>query len=469
MARPAFENHDQSLRTNRVTLALLYSLVPLALVILTHFYVQHEEAKLVERFRSNTRVESELNAMLSNVKDAETGQRGYLLTSQENYLEPYRGAVRVNDTLLSRLEQSLSENPASVGQLRKLRRLSDDKLSELAHTIRLSRSGRRAEAIEVVNTDLGKLKMDSIRSVVADLRRAERQRLYDNADDIARLHRSSQAIMVVSAVLVVGIFVYIITIVRPLFTGLERRNAEIVAQQELIESKNEELEHFAYITSHDLKEPSRTISGFVTALSEDYGNRLDSQGKEYLDFLRQAAQRMNDMVSSILSFSRLGQSESLIEKTDLNDLLRWAQDDLKRLREETGAVIHSTSLPTLPVRADLIKLLFQNLINNAIKFRRPGVPPEVRIAARETPEHWEISVTDNGIGIAPEQQHKIFRFFTKLHLASEYEGQGIGLAFCKRIVELHGGRINVRSLPEEGASFIFTLAKDPPHGAKEAG
>ena len=112
--------------------------------------------------------------------------------------------------------------------------------------------------------------------------------------------------------------------------------------------------------------------------------------------------------------------------------------------------------------------MFQNLIGNAIKFRRPGVPPEVRIAARETPEHWEITVTDNGIGIPPEQQHKIFRFFTKLHLSSQYEGQGIGLSFCKKIVELHGGTIDVRSEAGKGASFIFTLAKNPANGAQEA-
>ncbi|WEK34196.1 MAG: ATP-binding protein [Candidatus Pseudobacter hemicellulosilyticus] len=225
-----------------------------------------------------------------------------------------------------------------------------------------------------------------------------------------------------------------------------------------LERKNEELAHFAYVASHDLQEPLRTTSGFVDLLRKQYYSQLDENANRYLDFISQSSDRMKILIHDLLDYSRIGREKQL-ETVDCNQLLQEVQADLTLGIRETNASISLDTLPAVTGYRTELKQLFQNLVSNSLKFRQPGVPPAIGISAEKENGHWKFSVRDNGIGIEPVNQDKVFIIFKRLHKRSEYEGSGIGLAHCKKIVELHGGQIWVDSIPGQGSTFSFTLVE----------
>jgi PAS domain S-box-containing protein len=225
-----------------------------------------------------------------------------------------------------------------------------------------------------------------------------------------------------------------------------------------LEAKNSELKQFSYLTSHDLQEPLRTLINFSSILQEEYQDKLDEDGQLYLSFIHDASQRMRQLVHGLLRYSQVGKNQPP-QSLDCNQLISSIIVDLGLIIAETNATISYDQLPTLEAYPVEFRLLLQNLLENAIKFRHPNTPPHIEIKAEETQEHWLFSVRDNGIGIAPKHQDRIFTIFQRLHTAKEYPGTGIGLAKCKKIVDLHGGRIWVESIPGEGSSFFFTIAK----------
>lgn len=226
-------------------------------------------------------------------------------------------------------------------------------------------------------------------------------------------------------------------------------------QKELL-SKNRELEQFAYIASHDLQEPLRSITSFSQLLNEDYRARVGAEGGQYIDFVLEASTRMRSLIQGLLDYSRLG-GEATLVKVDSKQLLASLRLDLSTAIAESNTTITAGDLPTVTVYETEFRQLLQNLLSNAIKFRKPGVQPEIHIDCQKKGNFWEFSVKDNGIGIAPEHQEKIFLIFQRLHNRSLYEGTGIGLANVRKIVELHGGQISVQSKAGEGSTFIFTI------------
>jgi len=224
-----------------------------------------------------------------------------------------------------------------------------------------------------------------------------------------------------------------------------------------LERKNKELEQFAYVASHDLQEPLRTISGFVELLNKKYRGKLDQTADTYINYTLQASDRMKVLIKDLLDYSRLGREKEM-GPVDCNSVLAEVLADLDKVIKENNTRISTTPLPVinnaLPTE---IKLLFQNLVTNSIKFRKPGVRPEINIEALRENGHWRFAFHDNGIGIENQYLDRIFIIFQRLHNRSEYEGSGIGLAHCKKIVELHGGRIWVISTPAEGSTFFFTI------------
>ncbi|MGE5548158.1 MAG: sensor histidine kinase [Solirubrobacterales bacterium] len=222
---------------------------------------------------------------------------------------------------------------------------------------------------------------------------------------------------------------------------------------------NAELERFAYIASHDLQEPVRTLVGYSQLLERRYATVIDGDGKVFLDFIIAAAKRMHEMVYDLLAYSRVNTHNIDFKPVDLADAARLARDNLQAAIAESGAVltIDEAALPV--VTGDRIQLIqvFQNLLANAIKFHRPGVTPEVHVTASAGPGGCTVSVTDNGIGIAPEYREKIFVIFRRLHTQATYPGSGLGLALCKRIVERHGGTIWCEDAAQGGSVFRFTL------------
>lgn len=248
----------------------------------------------------------------------------------------------------------------------------------------------------------------------------------------------------------------IISIVRDVTE--QRRGAHALrTQQTLLEEKIREMDDFTHVVSHDLKEPLRGIEAFAGFLLEDYGPRLDDQGKRYLTFLKQSAVRMKDLIHDLLVLTALSRKEAAIQPVDLNRVVAQAQRDLAFAIREKGAEVRIASpMPTVVCDAVRIGEVFKNLMSNAVKFNT-STPAIVDIACRDEAATWVCSVADNGIGIDPRYHERIFDLFERLNPQEEFEGTGAGLAICKKVVEAGGGRIWVESRPGEGSTFFFTI------------
>jgi PAS domain S-box-containing protein len=219
---------------------------------------------------------------------------------------------------------------------------------------------------------------------------------------------------------------------------------------------NQDLEQFAYVASHDLQEPLRTVTSYVQLLAKRYKGKLDSDADEFIGFAADGAVRMWNLVNDLLAYSRVGTRGKELEPIDSEGALAQSVNDLKVSIEENDALVTHDPLPMVMADCFQLEQLFRNLIGNAIKFRG-NEPPRVHISASRIGNGWTFSVRDNGIGIAPEYFDRIFTIFQRLHSREEYAGTGIGLAVCKKIVERHGGRIWVKSEVGKGATFYFIL------------
>jgi len=240
-------------------------------------------------------------------------------------------------------------------------------------------------------------------------------------------------------------------------------NKELVFQNEEKEKRaaelmiaNKELEQFSYIASHDLQEPLRTVSNYMQVFEEDYLEQLDDNARKYLHSVNNATQRMSVLIKALLDFSRLGRNTRLT-KVDIKKLIYDVMADLDTMIKASNAAIEVAEMPQLNVYEIEMRQLFQNLIINAIKFRKKDTQPEIRISSDKINEKWRFSVSDNGIGIAPVHFERVFNIFQRLQTNENYEGNGIGLANCKKIVQLHQGEIWVESNRGQGTSLHFTI------------
>jgi PAS domain S-box-containing protein len=238
----------------------------------------------------------------------------------------------------------------------------------------------------------------------------------------------------------------------------ERKDVERALREktEELARSNEDLEQFAYVASHDLQEPLRTVTSYVQLLAKRYKGKLDADADEFIGFTVDGAVRMWNLVNDLLTYSRVGMRNNELEPTDSDTILAQSVNDLKVAIEESGALVTHDPLPVVMADRSQLEQLFRNLIGNAIKFRG-SEPPCVHISASRNGNGWTFSVRDNGIGIAPEYSDRIFVIFQRLHSREKYAGTGIGLAVCKKIVERHGGRIWVKSDLGKGATFYFIL------------
>ena len=241
-------------------------------------------------------------------------------------------------------------------------------------------------------------------------------------------------------------------------TTRKKAAALLLQKVEELYRSNEELGQFAYIASHDLQEPLRMVASYTQLLSSRYKGKLDSDADEFIAFAVDGASRMQRLIQDLLTYSRVGTKGKDLIETSSEDALQQALINLRGAIEDSGALVTHDPLP--PVLADETQLiqLFQNLVGNAIKYQRPGVPKVHVSAVRNGGKKWNFSVQDNGLGIDPQYFEKIFGMFQRLHKRDEFAGTGIGLTICKKIVERHGGNISVESQPGQGSTFRFALA-----------
>ncbi|HTL70205.1 MAG TPA: ATP-binding protein [Candidatus Eisenbacteria bacterium] len=232
----------------------------------------------------------------------------------------------------------------------------------------------------------------------------------------------------------------------------QRRASDALARS------NRELEQFAYVASHDLQEPLRKIITFSDRLKSRAPNGFGGKDLDYFQRMQNAGLRMKNLIEDLLNFSRVTSVSTPVEKVELSDIVKEVLKDLELRVIQTEAKIRVEELPAVRANAVQMRQLFQNLIGNSLKFARPGVPPDIRVRSRELGNrYWEITVADNGIGFEEKYLDRIFKPFQRLHGQDEYEGTGIGLAICQKIVQRYGGEIGATSRPGEGATFIFTL------------
>jgi len=234
---------------------------------------------------------------------------------------------------------------------------------------------------------------------------------------------------------------------------------EIAARSETqaaLQRSNTEFEQLAYVASHDMQEPLRKIASYLQLLSQRYHGQLDADADEFIGYAVDGAKRMQALINDLLAFSRVGTKARPFAPTDCGLIVKTALADLQFAIEECGARVDVAGLPMVMGDATQLSQLFRNLISNAIKFHRDE-PPVVRVDVEPAGEFWRFTVSDNGIGIEREYLERIFVIFQRLHGRGQYAGTGIGLAICKKIVERHGGQIEVRSVVGEGSAFAFTL------------
>jgi light-regulated signal transduction histidine kinase (bacteriophytochrome) len=244
----------------------------------------------------------------------------------------------------------------------------------------------------------------------------------------------------------------------------ERRRVEGRLQlyaDELAQS-NAELQHFAYVASHDLQEPLRMVRSFTEMLGKRYADKLDDDAHEFIGFAMEGAERMQRLINDLLSYSRVGSRGGDRAPTDANLIVERAMSNLAALIAETGAVVITADLPVVDCEASQVVRVFQNLMANAMKFRGAD-SPEIHVSARVDEKETVFSIRDNGIGIPDDCFDRIFVIFQRLHSRAEYDGTGIGLAICRKVIERHRGRIWVESRVGEGTTFHFTL----PNGESE--
>lgn len=239
------------------------------------------------------------------------------------------------------------------------------------------------------------------------------------------------------------------------------RTAALSQANVALSRSNLDLQQFAYIASHDLQEPLRKMASFSELLGKKYAGSLDEDGERYLHYIIDAALRMRNMIRDLLSFARIEEQPLRLAESSLNEIVDAAAENLATTIQETGAVVTRDELPQLQLDGELMVQVFQNLLANAIKFRREEVPPRVHVSAASDGQFCNIAVRDNGLGIEPQYFEQIFVAFKRLHSHSQIPGTGIGLAICQQIVERHNGTLTVESRLGEGS--VFTL-RIPQHG-----
>lgn len=534
----------------------------------TNDWVAHTHAVIIE-----------IETMRSAVMDAESAQRGYIITGDDNYLEPYTAARSTLDQTAQRLERLTADNPSQQLRADRLQDKVDARMATMAEGIQLRREGGFEAAHQFMAGGLGKKEMNQIRALANEMVSVERDLLNQRTQESRSTTRKTiitfSAGMALSFALLLFVFWLLnhqISVRRRAEAGLmaalekerilldsavdvictvdaegrfvsmnpaclqlwgytqeeligrqfvefivpedvprsneaaakieagestadfqnrylhkngshvhvmwsaswskdqqlmfcvardisERHRAEEKLQKFAVELQrsNAELQDFASVASHDLQEPLRKIQSFADELKGCIGDKVDADELDTLDRMIAAAARMRTLINDLLSFSRVTSMAKPFSPVDLSLMVKEVLSDLEARLRDTGGRVEVGHLPWIDADPMQMLQLLQNLIGNGLKFHRAGVAPVIRISGENGGPNYRLAIADNGIGFDEKYLDRIFTVFQRLHGRKEYEGTGIGLAICRKIVERHGGEITARSAPGEGATFIITL------------
>jgi signal transduction histidine kinase len=401
-------------------------------------------------------------AFENDLVNLQRGVRGYVTMGDTNALASFQNEASLEATNLNGLFNLTIDNAVQQQRLKALDAAMKKLLSYDAGIIELYRRQGPEAVFNEDSTGQGRLIFGETHDLLKSFADNEHQLLdiRDVSEEVG--YRNTEHLLVFGCVMS-----GILLLVANYMTSRElakrhRAEARLARQAEALRRSNTELKRFAYVASHDLREPLRAVSGFAQILKEENKAKLDENANLTIDRIVNGAKRMANIINDLLALSSIDSERKPFETEELEKSLEIALENLSVVVSERKAVVRHGRLPAMPVDASQLTLLFQNLIGNAIKFCS-GRVPEVQIdATQETAGFWKISVRDNGIGIDPKYFDKIFGIFQRLHARTAYPGTGIGLAICKKIVERHGGRIWLESVPGNGTTFYFTLAEQQP-------
>lgn len=474
---------------NAILVSLVCAVVLLVIMMLLAVRAFDERDRQEQWLIHSHEVSTALESLLSLLKDAETGQRGFLLTARSHYLEPYQRAVADFPAAEKKLEQLLADNPEQIRRMAELKQHAMEKLRELERTIELGRRDPQA-ALDVVLTDRGQQLMDESRRLVADMMQIEHDLVLNRTE----MRRGSVAdtlqwmiVFLLLTILLVGaagMVIYRSRLALAQETALreagESWSSELeqvvnektdalhrveVAERTLREA-NKELEAFTYSVSHDLRAPLRSINGFAKILTEDFGPSLPPEAKRHLHVIQKGASRMGELIDDLLEFSRLSRTALDRQVVDLERVVREVWSELRRQDDVQSAELVVGDLPRCLADRRLIRQVWVNLLSNALKYSRTRSEPRIEIGWREDEQqpgsvvYW---IRDNGVGFDQQYVNKLFGVFQRLHRQEEFEGTGVGLALVRRIVQRHGGRVWAEGRLDEGATFYFTFERIHQH------
>jgi signal transduction histidine kinase len=467
----------------------------------------HRNSQLVKH---QNEVVADLQKLLKLLVDAETGQRGYLITGEAKFLKPYQDSSLALQEQLKVVGKHLQGNQESKELYQQLSGAVGERMKLIARSIELHDKEGAAASRGHISMGQGKLVMDRVRELIDQLTGKELALLKYRERETQISFWTAMVTGFISAGIGFGLVIASYILIgrdlekrQQLSDALQkskerledrvkartmeiessnkalreevavRTKAELAAMQaaQELQRSNRELEQFASVASHDLQEPLRKIQAFGDRLSTLCNGQLGERGNDYLQRILASAARMRKLIDDLLTYSRVASKAQPFTAVDLNEIAEEVASDLEGRVQDVNGVIEIDKLPHLEADPTQMRQLFQNLIGNALKFHKPGVPPIVRVSAQtvSSPERsngepakesgalCEITIADNGIGFEQVYVDRIFELFQRLHGRDEYQGTGMGLAICRKIVERHSGVITAHSTPGEGSRFTFTL------------
>jgi signal transduction histidine kinase len=503
-------------RTLRARLRLMFAggavlvLIGAIATVVSLARLDHATDKVVDRY-SPSRVAAA--ALATAYLNQETGVRGYALSRTEGFLDPYRTGRDEAKRTAAELGRLMTADRAVLTALDELNQAGAAWQRDFAEpSIKRVAAAGPADRISL-DEAVGKLRFDAVRAASAHLqetitagRTAARDELRSGIFRLQVLLALALAAAIAAGVIIwqalrrsvtapldrlagetrlvaAGDFRRRVAVGGPIEIEVLARDVEamrqrivaaleesetareeLAAQTEVLASQaddlrrsNDELEQFAYVASHDLQEPLRKVASFCQMLDRRYSGQLDERADQYIAFAVDGAKRMQLLINDLLTFSRVGRTSAGMVEVDCRELALRALDTLDEVQAEAGAEVDIGPLPVLCGDASLLTQLFQNLLGNAMKFRAPDRPSRVRLHAQLEGDEWHFVCEDNGIGVEPQYAERVFVIFQRLHSKDQYDGTGIGLALCKKIVEYHGGRIWLDTDREEGSAIHWTL------------